>query len=80
MITSVRVIMRHIKDILKEMGFSPQSSPSTQAAFVKYLIKQGYGVDVDIPAEYLDIKPSQKKDLSEGDQMSFPGFEKPKVG
>jgi hypothetical protein len=44
--------MKSIGKIMEEMGFNPQASSSSKAAFVKNLIKQAYNVDVEIPEIY----------------------------
>lgn len=44
--------MKKIGDIMEEMGFSANSTPSSKAAFIKYLAKQAYNVDLQIPEIY----------------------------
>lgn len=44
--------MKKIGDIMEEMGFNVDSSPSSKAAFIKYLAKQAYNVDLQIPEIY----------------------------
>ncbi len=44
--------MKKIGDIMEEMGFNPNSTPSSKAAFIKYLAKQAYDVDLKIPDIY----------------------------
>ena len=60
--------MKSFKELAEEMGFSENASLSTQAAFIKHLIKKGYGVDVDVPAEFLDIKPATSKTSSDSSE------------
>lgn len=61
-------------EILAEMGFDKKAKQSTKAAFIKYLMKQAYGVDVNPPEIY-------KTNTTENPQLSF-GFDddKSKVG
>lgn len=44
--------MKKIGDIMEEMGFNQKSTPSSKAAFIKYLAKQAYNVDLQIPEIY----------------------------
>lgn len=44
--------MKKIGDIMEEMGFSSNSTPSSKAAFIKYLAKQAYNVDLQVPEIY----------------------------
>lgn len=44
--------MKKIGDIMEEMGFNPNSTPSSKAAFIKYLAKEAYNVDLKIPDIY----------------------------
>ena len=69
--------MKHITEVLEEMGFSKDSSPSTQAAFVKYLIKKGFGVDVEIPQKFLDIAhQNENSESAKETQLSFSGLDR----
>lgn len=43
--------MKKVGDIMKELGFNPESSVGAQEAFVKNLIKDAYGIDVKTPTE-----------------------------
>jgi hypothetical protein len=78
MSTSKEKDLQAAGEILSEMGFDRGAKQSTKAAFIKYLFKQAYGVDVEPPAIYQT--PSQ---TSEPQQLSF-NFEtsndKPKAG
>ena len=57
-------------EILKELRYEKSAKQSTKAAFLKYLIKEAYGVDVEIPAIYANYeKPTNE-------QLSF-GFDEP---
>lgn len=44
--------MKKIGDIMEEMGFNANSTPSSKAAFIKYLAKQAYNVDLQVPEIY----------------------------
>jgi hypothetical protein len=44
--------MKSIGQIMEEMGFNPKSTPSSKAAFIKYLAKQAYNVDLQVPEIY----------------------------
>lgn len=44
--------MKKFGQIMKDMGFNPNASPSSKAAFVKYLAKQAYNVDLEVPEIY----------------------------
>lgn len=75
--------MRKVGDIMKEMGFSKESSTSTQEAFIRHLIKAAYGLDVRSPSQDLklidtsELKKSAEKNLEhqghngEPTQLSF---------
>lgn len=43
--------MKKVGDIMKELGFNPESSVGAQEAFVKNLIRDAYGVEVKTPTE-----------------------------
>ena len=44
--------MKTIGQIMEELGFNPKSTPSSKAAFIKYLAKQAYNVDLQVPEIY----------------------------
>jgi hypothetical protein len=44
--------MKSIGQIMEEMGFNSKSTPSSKAAFIKYLAKQAYNVDLQVPEIY----------------------------
>jgi len=44
--------MKSIGKLMEEMGFDPKASASSKAAFIKYLAKQAYDVDLKIPEIY----------------------------
>lgn len=46
-------------EVLSEMGFDKSSKQSTKAAFIRYLFKQAYGVDIEPPQIYQNKAPQQ---------------------
>ncbi len=62
--------MKKVGEIMSEAGFKAGSSTATQEAFIKYLIKQAYGVEVKTPSEKI-------KEHSSPEQLSF-NFEQSK--
>jgi hypothetical protein len=70
--------MKKLGDLMKELGFNPESPVSAQEAFIKHLIREAYGVDVETPTERRDrapLKPKSKVSEPTGSQkekqMSF---------
>lgn len=67
--------MKKIGDIMKEMGFREDASNSVKEAFIKNLIRNAYGVDVETPSEKRakEIKKLTTKNAAEEQpvQMSF---------
>ena len=62
--------MKKIGDIMQEMGFKKDASNSVKEAFIKHLIKNATGVDVQTPSEKLiEERESIKKEM--GAQLSF---------
>ena len=43
--------MKKIGEMMKELGFNSHASESAKEAFLKYLIKQGEGINVQTPTE-----------------------------
>ena len=43
--------MKKIADIMKEIGFNKHGSDAVKEAFVKNLIKQAHGINVQTPSE-----------------------------
>jgi hypothetical protein len=62
--------MKKVGEIMKDAGFNQGSNTATQEAFIKYLIKQAYGVEVQTPTE-------KQNELITGQQLSF-NFEQSK--
>jgi hypothetical protein len=44
--------MNSAKEIMERLGFKNEASEESQAAFVKNLIKQAYGFEVEAPKQY----------------------------
>jgi hypothetical protein len=76
--------------IMAKLGFNPDSTDSTKAAFIKNLIKQAYGVNVELPPRYQETQATtfeeftiaaiDKKLLDDKPkQLSFDLNNKPKV-
>jgi hypothetical protein len=68
--------MKKLGDLMKELGFNPESPVSAQEAFIKHLIREAYGVDVETPTERLGRAPlkskvSEPKSQQKDGQMSF---------
>ncbi len=53
--------MKKIGDLMKEIGFNPQASDSVKEAFVKHLIKQATGLNVQTPTEKKIIAANPEK-------------------
>jgi hypothetical protein len=66
-------IMKSIGEIMRELGFNPDSSPEVQKAFVKHLVKEAQ-------ANELKLKENPQTDTYKpGDQLSFDLGEPKKV-
>lgn len=48
--------MKKVSELMDELGFDPEGSPTVKEAFVKYLIKASEGVNVITPTEKALIK------------------------
>ena len=53
--------MKKVGQLMKDIGFNPDSSDSAKEAFIKYLIKQSAGVNVQTPSEKKAIMASPEK-------------------
>lgn len=64
--------MKKLGDLMREIGFNPDAPTSAQEAFIKHLIKEAYGVEVETPTEKLGRAPLKTK-VSEpkSGQLSF---------
>ena len=76
--TSKEKNLQSAGEILSEMGFDKGAKQSTKAAFIKYLFKQAYGVDVEPPAIYQAQAATEPQQLSFNLEAAFSN--KPKAG
>jgi hypothetical protein len=63
--------MKKVGELMKDMGFNPNSSDSAKEAFVKYLIKQSTGTSVITPTEKKIIQDNPQKIVSFSKQLEF---------
>ena len=56
--------MERVDLIMERLGFNKEADDGVKAAFVKNLIKQAYGVDVPLPAQY-ELKAQQPQSPEE---------------
>ena len=63
--------MKKVGELMKDMGFNPNSSDSAKEAFIKYLIKQSTGVSVITPTEKKIIQDNPQKIVSFTKQLEF---------
>jgi hypothetical protein len=64
--------MKKVGSLMKDMGFKVDSNSATQEAFIKYLIKQAYGVEVKTPSEKKQSLNRSPEQLSfKFDEMNF---------
>lgn len=63
--------MKKASEILKELGFNSQAEDSVKEAFVKYLIKQSTGLDVQTPSEKKLIAENPEKVVPFPNQLEF---------
>lgn len=69
--------MKKIGQIMEEMGFNPNSTPSSKAAFIKYLAKQAYNVDLQVPEIYQTEEESGEATLDSFLNREVVGYSKP---
>ena len=50
--------MERMDTIMEKMGFNKDAEDSVKAAFIKNLIKQAYGIQVEVPAAYQPKTPA----------------------
>ncbi len=79
--------MKKIGDIMQEMGFRKDAPDSVKEAFIKHLIKNAYGVEVQTPSEKRSAQTQSKTDennvlspeakitSTENGQLVFPFFQ-----
>ncbi len=66
--------MKKMGELMKDLGFNPNSATSAQEAFIKHLIKSAYGVEVMTPSEKKIIQDNPQKIVSlksVSQQMTF---------
>jgi hypothetical protein len=63
--------MKKVGQLMKDIGFNPESSDSAKEAFIKYLIKQSTGVNVQTPSEKKAIMASPEKIVNFPKQLTF---------
>lgn len=63
--------MKKIGDLMKEIGFNPNSSDSVKEAFIKHLIKASTGAQVQTPSEKKIISENPKTIISLNGKESF---------
>ena len=63
--------MKKAGQLMKEMGFNPNSSDAAKEAFIKYLIKQSTGVSVQTPSEKRIIQEHPEKIIKFSKQLEF---------
>jgi hypothetical protein len=63
--------MKKVGQLMKDIGFNPDSSDSAKEAFIKYLIKQSAGVNVQTPSEKKAIMASPEKIVNFPKQLAF---------
>ena len=63
--------MKKVGQLMKDIGFNPKSSDSAKEAFIKYLIKQSTGVNVQTPSEKKAIMASPEKIVNFPTQLTF---------
>ncbi len=63
--------MKKLGELMKELGFNPQSSESAKEAFLKYLIKQGLGLNIQTPTEKKIVAQNPKTIIPFPQQLSF---------
>ena len=56
---------------MEEIGFNPNSADSAKEAFIKYLIKQSVGVNVQTPTEIKIIQENPQIIVSFPKQLEF---------
>ena len=63
--------MKKMSELMKEMGFNRYASDSVKESFLKYLIKQGAGVQVQTPTEKSIVAANPEKIISFPQQLTF---------
>lgn len=63
--------MKKVGQLMEDLGFNKNGSDSAKEAFIKYLIKQSSGVDVQTPSEKKIIQENPQKIVSFPKQLEF---------
>jgi hypothetical protein len=63
--------MKKVGQLMQELGFNKDGSDSAKEAFIKYLIKQSSGVDVQTPTEKKLIAANPKQVVNFPKQLAF---------
>lgn len=63
--------MKKIGELMKDLGFNPDSSDSAKEAFLKYLIKNATGHNVQTPTEKKIIAENPQKIVPFPQQLQF---------
>ncbi len=63
--------MKKIGQLMKEIGFNEKSSDSAREAFIKYLIKQSTGANVQTPTEKRLVQENPQKIVTFPKQLEF---------
>ena len=63
--------MKKVGQLMQELGFNKDGSDSAKEAFIKYLIKQSTGVDVQTPTEKKLIAANPKQVVNFPKQLAF---------
>ncbi len=65
--------LESLGEIFSRLGFEKGARSSTKAAFVRYLVKEAYGLDSKPPEIYAEIatKPSAAPAKNSLEQLSF---------
>lgn len=63
--------MKKIGQLMKDIGFNKNSSDSAKEAFIKYLIKQSTGVNVQTPTEKRIVQENPQKIVTFPKQLEF---------
>ena len=63
--------MKKVGQLMQDLGFNKNGSDSAKEAFIKFLIKQSTGADVQTPTEKRIIQENPQKIVSFPKQLEF---------
>ena len=63
--------MKKIGQLMKDIGFNENSSASAKESFIKYLIKQSTGINVQTPTEKRIVQENPQKIVTFPKQLEF---------